>query len=117
MQSGDAPDEAKLLRRTCACRSPVRYLSPYGASRIMPGAQATQHLDRVHAVVDGERTSADGAVSASWRRSASEYDVDAASDSPPRILTAGELRDYRERVEKLIAVARDELDSLYRVVR
>ena len=54
----------------------------------MPDAPAIQHLDQVHAVVDGKGAYADGAVSASWTRSATDYNLDPASNDPPRILTA-----------------------------
>jgi AraC-like DNA-binding protein len=82
----------------------------------MPDAPAIQHLDQVHAVVDGKGAYADGAVSASWKRSATDYNLDPASNDPPRILTADELRDCRERVEKLVVTAREELNHLYRIV-
>jgi transcriptional regulator of acetoin/glycerol metabolism len=52
----------------------------------------------------------------SWKRSAANYKIDPDSDDPPRILTTAELKDYREKADRLIAIARDELDSLYRIV-
>ena len=82
----------------------------------MSHAQNVWHLDRVNSVVHDNRAHPEDEISASWKRSAANYKIDPASDDPPRILTAAELKDYRERVERLIAIARDELDSLYRIV-
>jgi AraC-like DNA-binding protein len=78
--------------------------------------RASQHLDRVYAAVEDHGSRAVGAISDSWRRSAAEFGVDPRSDEPPRILTTGELRDYREKVETIIGAAREELDHLYRIV-
>src|SRR5271166_3430386 len=82
----------------------------------MPVAPTTRHLAQVYAVEDSREAHTEGPVSASWKRSATDYKVNPASDDRPRILTADELRDYRERVEKLIIAAREELDDLYRIV-
>jgi AraC-like DNA-binding protein len=82
----------------------------------MSGAPGVQHLNRVYALVRANGAEPEGAVSASWKRSATNYKIDPASNEPPRILTTAELRDYRDRVEKLIATAREELDDLYRIV-
>jgi AraC-like DNA-binding protein len=78
-------------------------------------ASANQHLDQVYAVVDGAGARADGAISASWKRSATNFGVDPASEVAPRILTAEELKNYREKVEALIVTAKEELDHLYRI--
>src|ERR1700757_442230 len=81
----------------------------------MSVAPTTHHLDRVYAVVGGKRAHPE-AICASWKRSATNHNLDPASGGPPRIPVAGELRGYREKVEKLIATAREELDDLYRIV-
>jgi AraC-like DNA-binding protein len=78
-------------------------------------ARANQHLHRVQAVVEGNGRSAEGPISASWKRSAIEFGVDPASNDSPRILTAGELKDHRERAEGIIFTAREELDQLFRI--
>jgi AraC-like DNA-binding protein len=82
----------------------------------MSVAPTTHHLDRVYAVVGGKRAHPEDAISASRKRSATNHNLDPASGVPPRIPVAGELRGYRERVEKLVATAREELDDLYRIV-
>lgn len=79
---------------------------------------AIQHIHRVSAVVEGQaKPPADEAVWKSWLRSATELRVDPGSDESPRILTAGELRDRRETVERFIALSQTELDHLYTLVR
>src|SRR5260370_23178884 len=56
-------------------------------------------------------------VPASGKRSANKYGVDPADSRSPRILTLGELKDFRGPLDELIFSARDEIDQLYKVVR
>ena len=56
-------------------------------------------------------------VSSSWQRSANKYGVDPVDSRAPRILTPGELKNFREPLDKLIFSAQEEIDQLYRVVR
>jgi transcriptional regulator of acetoin/glycerol metabolism/AraC-like DNA-binding protein len=56
-------------------------------------------------------------VSSSWQRSANKYDIDPLANRAPRILTAGELKDFRGPLDKLILSAQEEIDQLYKVVR
>src|SRR5262249_32852959 len=56
-------------------------------------------------------------VSSSWQRSAKKHGIDPIDNSPPRILTQSELKDFREPLDKLIFSAQEELDQLYQVVR
>jgi AraC-like DNA-binding protein len=76
------------------------------------------HADHVYSVAEGA-TSLPGAeeVSSSWQRSANKYRVDPVDAQAPRILTPGELRDFREPLDKLIYCAQGEIDQLYKVVR
>ena len=76
-----------------------------------------QHIERVHAVTEGNDTSADNTIAASWRRSAIDFGVDPASNDAPRILTTEELKDHRDRAQPMASVAREELDQLFRVSR
>jgi AraC-like DNA-binding protein len=77
-----------------------------------------QHAEHVHLVAQGDAP-APGMeeVSTSWQRSANKYGVDPADSAAPRIVTAQELKDLREPIEKLIFNAQEELDRLYKVVR
>jgi transcriptional regulator of acetoin/glycerol metabolism len=56
-------------------------------------------------------------VSSSWQRSANKYGVDPVHSEAPRIVTPGELKDFREPLDRLIFSAQEELDQLYKVVR
>src|ERR1700730_338417 len=82
----------------------------------MSGTPKVEHVSRVHALVGGSGAHREGTVSASWKRSATGYKVDPASNEPPRVLTVAELRNYREKTGKLIVAAHEELDNLYRIV-
>ena len=77
---------------------------------------AAQHAERVYAVAQGAAPTADmEELSSSWQRSTSS--VDPVDSRAPRILTAGELKDFREPLGNLISTAQEELDRLYKVVR
>ena len=56
-------------------------------------------------------------VSTSWRRSANQFHVNPDSSEAPRIVTADELRQLREPLDRLIFSAQEEIDRLYKVVR
>jgi AraC-like DNA-binding protein len=81
----------------------------------MLAKRASQHLDLVQAVVEGNGTCAESSIAASWKRSATEFGVDPASNDSPRILTAEELKEHRERAEGITFSAREELDQLFRI--
>jgi transcriptional regulator of acetoin/glycerol metabolism/AraC-like DNA-binding protein len=55
-------------------------------------------------------------VSSSWQRSATKYGVDPVDTKVPRILTSGELKHFREPLDKLIFSAQGDIDQLYKVV-
>ena len=76
------------------------------------------HADHVYSVAGGA-TPPPGIeeISSSWQRSANKYGVDPDDGKAPRILTPGELKNFRGPLEELIFTAQEELDQLYRVVR
>src|SRR5260221_13398482 len=77
---------------------------------------ATQHAERVYTVAQEAAPAPDiEELSSSWQRSTNS--VDPVDSRAPRILTAGELKDSRESLGKLISTAQEELDRLYKVVR
>jgi AraC-like DNA-binding protein len=77
-----------------------------------------QHAECVYLVAQGE-TPAPGLkeLSASWRRSANAYGVDAAASTAPHILTNRELKEVRSPLDELILSTEGGLDRLYGVVR
>jgi transcriptional regulator of acetoin/glycerol metabolism len=76
------------------------------------------HADHVYSVAKGA-TPPPGIeeISSSWQRSANKHGVDPDDSKAPRILTLGELKNFRGPLEKLIFTAQEELDQLYKVVR
>jgi transcriptional regulator of acetoin/glycerol metabolism len=76
------------------------------------------HAEHVCSVAEGA-TPPPGieAVSSSWQRSAKKYGLDPVDSRAPRILTAAELKHFREPLDKLIFSAQEEIDQLYGVVR
>jgi len=76
------------------------------------------HAEHVFSVAEGAAPlPAVEPVSSSWQRSATKYGVDPADNKAPRILTSGELKDFREPLDELIFSAQEEIDQLYAVVR
>jgi AraC-like DNA-binding protein len=76
------------------------------------------HCESVYSVAEGATPPPEiEAVSSSWRRSANKHGVDPVDNKAPRILTSGELKDFRGRMDQLIFAAQEEIDQLYKVVR
>jgi transcriptional regulator of acetoin/glycerol metabolism/AraC-like DNA-binding protein len=76
------------------------------------------HAEQVYLVAEGAPSPPEiEEVSSSWQRSAKKYGIDPIDNSPPRILTDIELKDFREPLDKLIFSAQEEIDQLYKVVR
>jgi AraC-like DNA-binding protein len=76
------------------------------------------HAEHVYSIAEGGTPpSGIEEVSNSWQRSANKYGVDPVDSKAPRILTASELKDFREPLDKLIFSAQEEIDQLYKVVR
>jgi AraC-like DNA-binding protein len=75
---------------------------------------AVQHAERVYSVAAAPAPEIEE-LSSSWQRSTNG--VDPFDSRSPRILTLGELKDFREPLGNLISTAQEELDRLYKVVR
>jgi AraC-like DNA-binding protein len=76
------------------------------------------HAEHVYSVAEGMAPPSEvEKVSTSWQRSANKYGVDPADNRPPRILTVGELKDFRNPLDELIFSAQAEIDQLYELVR
>jgi transcriptional regulator of acetoin/glycerol metabolism/AraC-like DNA-binding protein len=76
------------------------------------------HAEQVFLVAEGAPSPPEiEEVSGSWQRSAKKHGIDPVDSSPPRILTQNELKDSREPLDKLIFIAQEEIDQLYKVVR
>ncbi|MGB6998965.1 MAG: hypothetical protein WBD96_15535, partial [Pseudolabrys sp.] len=76
------------------------------------------HAEHVFSVADGTAPlPAVEAVSSSWQRSATKYGLDPVDNKPPRLLTSGELKDFREPLDELVFSAQEDVDQLYAMVR
>jgi len=79
---------------------------------------AAQHAERVYSVAQGAApVPAIEELASSWQRSTNRHGVDPVDSRAPRILTPGELKDFREPLGNLVSTAQEELDRLYKVVR
>jgi transcriptional regulator of acetoin/glycerol metabolism len=75
------------------------------------------HVGRVLDVVErGGRLGRDSIadrLARSWQRSLNNYQVDPARINAPRVVTAQELREHRERLEAFMRIAREGIDRLH----
>jgi transcriptional regulator of acetoin/glycerol metabolism len=77
---------------------------------------AAQHAERVYAVAQWAAPAPDiEELSNSWQRSTNS--VDPVDSRAPRILAAGDLKDSREPLGKLISAAQEKLSVWSRLVR
>lgn len=74
------------------------------------------HVREIETVLNGGETGRDSVVTESWRRCVDSYGLDPARHEPAHIVTEAELRQHRERSERLIATARSGLQALFRQV-
>ena len=75
------------------------------------------HVGRVIDVVErGALLGADGSanrLARSWQRSLNSHQVDPAQVNVPRVVTAQELREHRERLDAFMRISREGVDRLY----
>lgn len=74
------------------------------------------HIREIEAVSQGAAASRDPAVVESWLRCLRKHGLDPAARSEAYILPETQLRAHRQQSEKLIAIARSGIESLYRLV-
>lgn len=75
-----------------------------------------EHVREIERVLQGRPTARDSVVLASWRRCVERHGLDPARSSPAHIVPEAQLRAHREQAERLIAIARSGLESLFRQV-
>lgn len=78
--------------------------------------QDRDHIREIDRVLNGEETGRDTLVAESWRRCVETYGMDPTRPDPAHIVTEGQLREHREQAERLIAIARSGLQTLFRQV-
>ncbi len=78
---------------------------------------AADHITEIERVVTGAGSLVrDHAVVASWQRCVEQYGLDPARPNPAYILPETQLRAHREQSERLVAMARSGLQTLFRQV-
>lgn len=77
---------------------------------------ANDHFREIDSFLSGARSQRDGIVQQSWRRCVDEHGLDPTRPSPPHIVPETKFREHREQSERLIAIARSGLDTLFRQV-
>jgi transcriptional regulator of acetoin/glycerol metabolism len=74
------------------------------------------HIEEVERVAAGGSSARDALVLESWKRCVDKHGLDPARMQDAYIVPNSELREHRERMEKLIRIARFGLESLHRQV-
>ncbi|MDA7428870.1 sigma-54-dependent Fis family transcriptional regulator [Primorskyibacter aestuariivivens] len=74
------------------------------------------HITEIDRVLNGEETGRDRLVNDSWRRCVERYGMDPTRPDPAYIVSETRLREHREQSERLIAIARSGLQTLFRQV-
>ena len=77
---------------------------------------AAEHVGEIESVLSGGATGRDPVVVDSWRRCVAEHGLDPTRPSPAYIVPEPQLREHREQSERLIAIARNGLERLFRQV-
>ncbi|MFN7223003.1 MAG: sigma-54-dependent Fis family transcriptional regulator [Paracoccaceae bacterium] len=75
-----------------------------------------EHLREIDQVLNGRPSGRDAFVAQSWRRCVEQYGLDPAKPSPAHIVPETRLREHREQSERLIAIARSGLETLFRQI-
>jgi AraC-like DNA-binding protein len=93
-------------------------MAPAAQPVIDTTAKKLSHGDRVELNVNSQNLlSEPEEIFESWRRCLLDYRVDTRDFSPPHIVTQGELKVFREPLEKILVQAQEEIDRLYAVLR
>ena len=82
------------------------------------GREIADHVGRVMNIVEGRSRPAqtDPAyerLARSWRRSLNKHSIDPGLSSVPKVVTAYELREHRERIETFMRIAREGVERLH----
>lgn len=77
---------------------------------------AGAHADRILSTVENASSAAQSRVFASWRRSLLNHRLEPGESRPPLTLTDAETDEARQRLDRLLAVASDSMDRLFRAV-
>lgn len=77
---------------------------------------ATEHFKEIDRFLSGAASHRDGLVQQSWRRCVDQHGLDPTRPNPAHIVPETTFREHREQSERLIAIARSGLETLFRQV-
>ena len=85
---------------------------------MVQGREIADHVGRVMNIIEGrgpQRTSDPNheRLARSWRRSLNKHAIDPGLSSVPKVVTAYELREHRERIETFMRIAREGVERLH----
>ena len=75
-----------------------------------------EHLREIDQVLNGRPSGRDAFVAQSWLRCVEQYGLDPAKPTPAHIVSESRLREHREQSERLVAIARSGLETLFRQI-
>lgn len=86
----------------------------------MPESSVSRHVDRILTRVTGNRenhhSQVEAPIATSWERSLQHYGIDPSKASPVQVLTAAELREYTQPIERFLRIAKSGVQRLHRQV-
>ncbi|CZF83332.1 sigma-54-dependent Fis family transcriptional regulator [Grimontia marina] len=78
--------------------------------------RVSEHIKEVQSVIEGSQTSRDDVIATSWTRCIDDYHLDPVVMQEAYIVPHTQLKEHRERLDKLIRTAKYGLDALYHQV-
>jgi transcriptional regulator of acetoin/glycerol metabolism len=86
----------------------------------MPEQEVSRHIQRIFSCVSGNRgkdkQQIEAPIVTSWERSLQHYGIDPSEPNPVQVLTANELRDYTQPIERFLLIAKAGVQHLHRQV-
>jgi transcriptional regulator of acetoin/glycerol metabolism len=86
----------------------------------MPEQEVSRHIQRIFSCVSGNRgkdkQQIEAPIVTSWERSLQHYGIDPSEPNPVQVLTANELRDYTQPIERFLRIAKAGVQHLHRQV-
>ena len=80
-----------------------------------------RHVDRIFSCVSGNRklsgVEVETPIATSWERCLQHYDIDPSVSRQVQVLTAGELREYTQSIERFLNIAKAGAQHLYEQVK
>ena len=86
----------------------------------MPEKEFNRHIQRIFSCVSGNKgndsVAVDTPIVMSWERSLQHYGIDPSQPNPVQVLSASELRDYTQPIERFLRIAKAGVQYLHRQV-